>query len=325
MKTMTAVKWVAKSAAILTLAACGPVDADGGDPGSAAAGSPPFGKEPSSEDGPLPLVPSVGSGGVFGVGGSLGLGGAGNSLRESGGSPGDESLGGTGGAPVEEPPPHSGSGGAQSADPPPTGGTGSDTVTPCEKMWYRDADGDGYGDPNNSLESCTQPPGYVSNGDDCYDDNSDARPGQTGRFTSHRGDGSFDYDCSGKAELHYPDFAQCPDFEEYDDHTCPPANLWPAGYDISYCRPDPSHPQCYCDYYAMSDRFHAAREGWRPFLTYQQCAPGRPDLCPVVQPLPKCGETGTWGVSITWNDPDHRWECRDSGDLGATSRRQSCR
>jgi len=42
--------------------------------------------------------------------------------------------------------------------------------------WFEDNDGDGFGNPSSSLSSCTTPPGYVSNGSDCNDNNSNINP-----------------------------------------------------------------------------------------------------------------------------------------------------
>ncbi|WP_224367505.1 RCC1 domain-containing protein [Hyalangium versicolor] len=45
--------------------------------------------------------------------------------------------------------------------------------------FYRDADGDGYGNPADVVQTCAQPSGYVSNSSDCNDNNSSAHPGGT--------------------------------------------------------------------------------------------------------------------------------------------------
>lgn len=66
---------------------------------------------------------------------------------------------------------------------------------------FPDEDGDGFGDGSRPTLSCPKPGvAYVSNGDDCYDQNFFARPGQTAFFTTDRGDGSFDYDCNSTNE-----------------------------------------------------------------------------------------------------------------------------
>ena len=45
--------------------------------------------------------------------------------------------------------------------------------------WFRDADGDGYGDVDDTLDSCTALDGYVNNGLDCDDSRTLVRPGAT--------------------------------------------------------------------------------------------------------------------------------------------------
>jgi hypothetical protein len=43
--------------------------------------------------------------------------------------------------------------------------------------WYRDADGDGYGDPAVNASSCAQPPGWVATAGDCNDACASCHPG----------------------------------------------------------------------------------------------------------------------------------------------------
>lgn len=62
---------------------------------------------------------------------------------------------------------------------------------------FRDADGDGYGDPKVAIWSDAPVTGFVQLGTDCYDNNPNAHPKQTRYFAQHRGDGHYDYDCDG--------------------------------------------------------------------------------------------------------------------------------
>ena len=45
------------------------------------------------------------------------------------------------------------------------------------ELYYADADGDGFGDPDSELRSCDQPDDWVTNGDDCDDDAASVHPG----------------------------------------------------------------------------------------------------------------------------------------------------
>jgi hypothetical protein len=70
---------------------------------------------------------------------------------------------------------------------------------PCaDPAYYRDQDGDGYGDARSVVRAAKPPPGFVANSLDCFDHNRDARPGQRVHFSRPRGDPSFDYDCDGR-------------------------------------------------------------------------------------------------------------------------------
>jgi hypothetical protein len=60
-----------------------------------------------------------------------------------------------------------------------------------------DCDGDGFVRPGAGCADLVTP--------DCYDCNALVKPTQMNYFSEHRGDGSFDFDCNGTADLAYPD------------------------------------------------------------------------------------------------------------------------
>ncbi|MEC8379546.1 MAG: putative metal-binding motif-containing protein [Myxococcota bacterium] len=83
-------------------------------------------------------------------------------------------------------------------------------------IYYRDADNDGFGDPNAPYCDCGPggPDGTFnsSNTLDCFDGNANANPQQSGFFATHRGDGSYDYNCDNTQEQLYPVSGECDDW-----------------------------------------------------------------------------------------------------------------
>jgi hypothetical protein len=58
--------------------------------------------------------------------------------------------------------------------------------------YHLDSDGDGYGSPSVSIDSCFPPPGYVLDSTDCYDEDPGVYPGAIEIF-----DDGVDQDCDG--------------------------------------------------------------------------------------------------------------------------------
>ena len=67
-------------------------------------------------------------------------------------------------------------------------------------MWYWDNDWDGYGTPTISVESASQPSGYVIDNSDCEDNNGNIHPGAI----EICGD-NIDQDCNGSDTVCEPD------------------------------------------------------------------------------------------------------------------------
>ncbi|MDC0710582.1 MopE-related protein [Stigmatella sp. ncwal1] len=66
-----------------------------------------------------------------------------------------------------------------------------------DTVWYRDADGDGFGTKTNTKKSCTQPDGYARVENDCNDQNPLVNPGATEICEAGAYSAQLDNDCDG--------------------------------------------------------------------------------------------------------------------------------
>lgn len=102
--------------------------------------------------------------------------------------------------------------------------------------WYRDADGDTYGNRNDVRNVCgtvgsPPPAGYVASSGDCCDSDRLTNPAQTTRQPVANGCGSFDYNCDG-AITNLGQYALDRGITACDQIPVPDCNsqiLWPLG------------------------------------------------------------------------------------------------
>jgi hypothetical protein len=109
-----------------------------------------------------------------------------------------------------------------------SGSTGSETQgqgagSGCDpKIWYRDADGDGFGNDQATQTSCDQPPGYIDVGGDCDDGLSVVFPGADEDCTVME-----DYNCDGSvgyADLDGDGVPACEDCNDQNPDAYPGAD-----------------------------------------------------------------------------------------------------
>jgi len=70
----------------------------------------------------------------------------------------------------------------------------SSAPPPIESVWYQDADGDGYGDPDSGTSSASAPEGWVEDATDCDDGDASIHPGAAESCNG------LDDDCDGEID-----------------------------------------------------------------------------------------------------------------------------
>jgi len=98
--------------------------------------------------------------------------------------------------------------------------------------WYRDADYDGYGDPDNTVQDCEEPIGFVDNDGDCDDDDEDINPDAVLDLCD-----GLDNDCDGTVDNSSTGWYNDADGDGYGDPDTPvdDCSAGPASEDNTDC------------------------------------------------------------------------------------------
>ena len=122
----------------------------------------------------------------------------------------------------------------------------TDPETGEAPTWYADTDGDGFGDPDVTMEACDQPMDFVANSDDCDDTDGDINP-DTIWYADTDGDGFGDAGTTltscGQPEDYVANDLDCDDTDEDID----PDTEWYPDVDNDGFGDETADPLIQCD------------------------------------------------------------------------------
>ena len=201
--------------------------------------------------------------------------------------------------------------------------------------WYRDADGDTYGDKSVAFKgcikdsttlcitggSCRSRAGYVTNNRDCCDKDANAKPGQTKYFTVANKCGSFDYNCDGSAS-HTKKLCSCSRSITYyysgyaDSHRVDQA--WSRWYTRStvtktYTNPTSCQLNVTASIQPSSNRSHSCSTSWCSSKVLPVCVTTK--RCTTTCTLRNTSAARTWvprcsgGLCIMWRRSSYQAGC----------------